>query len=72
MLYIVIELQSTGESVSTLTWSYETQEQAMAKYYSILAVAVTSSVPIHSAVILTDRGEIVRAERFYHARESDE
>lgn len=71
-MYIVIELQSTGESVSTLTWSYSTEQDAMAKYFSILAVAVTSSVPTHSAVIMTDRGEMVRSERFYHAREVDE
>lgn len=72
MLYIVIEMQSTGESVATLTWSFPTIEQAMAKYYSLLAVAVTSSVPIHSAVIMTDRGEMVRSEHFYHAREAEE
>jgi hypothetical protein len=72
MLYIVIEMQSTGDSVSTLTWSYTNEQDAMAKYYSILAVAVTSSVPIHSGVIMTDRGEMVRSERFYHAREVDE
>ena len=71
-MYIVIEMQSTGESVSTLTWSYSTELDAMAKYFSILAVAVTSSVPTHTAVIMTDRGEMVRSERFYHAREVDE
>ena len=71
-MYIVIEMQSTGESVSTITWSYSTEQDAMAKYFSILAVAVTSSVPTHSAVIMTDRGEMVRSERFYHAREVDE
>ena len=71
MLYIVIEIQSIGNSCTTLTWSFNNQDQAMAKFFSVLAAAAVSSVPIHSAVIITDRGDMVRSEHFYHAGEAE-
>lgn len=67
MLYIVIEIQSNGTTCSTIPWAYDTEQAAQAKYFAVCSAAVASSVPIHTVIIMTDRGELIRSERFYHA-----
>lgn len=68
MIYIVLEIQSTGETASVIPWSFVNDfEGAMAKFHTILAAAAISSVPMHSAVIIDDQGHVVKAaETFRH------
>lgn len=68
MIYIVLEIQSNGETASVIPWSYKDDyEGAMAKFHTILAAAAVSTVPIHSAVIIDDQGNVIKAaETFRH------
>lgn len=62
-MYIVIEIQTNAEGVvSTLTYQYAEQNLAESKYHTILASASVSDLPVHTAVILTDDGVVMKAE----------
>lgn len=55
MKYIVIELQKNAEGVvSNIVTEHEDLNAAESKYYSILAAAAVSSVPVHSAIIVSE------------------
>lgn len=64
-MYIVIEVQKNN-SVSTIINTYETLNEAENKYHTILAYAAISSVPKHSAVMLTEEGDYIKHECFEH------
>lgn len=62
MKYTVIELQNgiAGDNV----WTYDTEDDALAKYFSILSVAAKSSVAIHAATIIRSDGTQVASYFF--------
>lgn len=69
-VYIVIEMQTdTNNEVGTIINKYTEHDKAMQKYFQILAAAVVSKVPIHTAVIITETGRVVRSETFSHGAE---
>lgn len=64
-MYIVIEIQTNADgTVGTLVNAYKEWKDAEAKFHSILAAAAKTSLPCHSAVILTNEGNIVRGEHY--------
>ena len=65
MKFIVIEIQAS-DTVATIVNSYNTENEALAKYYSILAAAAVGSVPCHSAVIMHEDGMVVKNECIRH------
>ncbi len=66
-MYIVIELQANIEGqVANIVTAYETLAQAQNKYYTILAAATISSIPIHSAAILDHCGNLIANQSFSH------
>lgn len=67
MKYIVFEIQRNQDgTVGTFAWAFDDTSAAMAKYYSVLAVAVTSNVAVHTAVIINEQGGIYRSECIKH------
>lgn len=61
-MYIVMESQTNSEGVvSTIVNQYENLNAADNKYYTILAAAAISNLPLHSAFILTDAGQLVKS-----------
>ena len=64
-MYIVMEIQK-GNTASTIVNTYETLNEAENKYHTILAYAAISSIPKHSAVLLTEEGDYVKHECFEH------
>lgn len=67
MKYIVIEIQvNTDGTVGTLVTQFDNRNQAESTYHSILASAAISALPKHSAVILTDTGDIVASGCYVH------
>ena len=66
-MYIVIELQTNNGACTTLTYQFTELNEAYAKFYDILRYAATSDVDVHSAVILTEAGGVVRSEHFEHS-----
>lgn len=66
MKYIVIEIQKSANGTVAIPApaSYDTYLSAVAAYHTILAAAAVSSVPVHSAVILTDTGQQIAMETY--------
>ena len=67
-MYIVIELQANAEGqVANIPTVYQTLAEAWNKFYTILAAAAISEVPIHSAVILDATGMSIANRSFTHS-----
>ena len=67
MKYIVIELQKNAEGVvSNIVTEHATLAEAESKYYSILASAAVSTVPVHSAIIVSEEGFPVKHQCYKH------
>lgn len=64
-MYIVLELQTFSENqVNSLVYSFENQKDAEEKYYLILAAAVKSGLPCHSAILLNNRGNQLKSQAY--------
>lgn len=68
MKYIVIELQKITEDtdISTLVNSKNSLEEAESTYYSILAAAAISEIPIHGAIIIDEKGNPLKNNCYEH------
>ena len=67
-MYIVIELQKNTEGqVSNIVTGYENLAEAESKYYAVLSAAAIGSVPVHSAVIVSEEGFPVKHQCYKHA-----
>lgn len=68
MVYIIIEIQkSNNGSVAIVPpASYTNQAQAEQAYHTALAAAAVSSVDVHSVVMLSDTGDRLKGETYYH------
>lgn len=64
MMYVVIEIQDgfVGQNV----WAFNDLQNAESKYHSVLAVAATSSVACHAAVLLNESGYCIKHESYKH------
>ena len=67
MKYVVIEIQDTNDTISTLVTTHDTREEADSKYYQILSYAAVSNLPKHAASLLTDTGKCLKND--YYERE---
>ncbi len=65
-MFIVIELQRTGETLAPLDFVFADYNKALEKYYKLLAVAVMSNVSIHSVSLLDEHGALLMNESFSH------
>lgn len=72
MNYIVIESQTNNGVTSTIVNTYASFALAEQKYHLVLSAAAVSNVPIHSATMLTERGNLVKFECYDHTAESEE
>lgn len=71
-MYIVIEIQTGADGVvGTIVNQYQNLNDAESKFHTILASASISEVPVHSAVIITNKGVTVRAESYDHGEHDD-
>ena len=69
MIYIVMEVQGNSENAATLISNYSNRNEADSKFHQILSAAAVSNVPIHSAVLLTDTGKMLKSEYYEHKSE---
>ena len=66
-MYIVIELQTVNETtVANIVNAYTDQKVAEQKYHTILAAAAVSSLPCHAAVMLDEKGRMIKSEYYTH------
>ena len=69
MVFVVMEIQSDNEKAATLINSYTDRNEAESKFHQILGAAAISNVLIHSAVLLTDTGKVLKNETYQHESE---
>lgn len=69
MKYLVVEIQKTGEQIANIVTAHNTRNEAESKFYQVLAAAAISSVPKHSASLLTENGVCIRNESYEHESE---
>lgn len=70
MKYIVLEMQTNADgTVGTILTTYDKLNEAESKFFSILSAAALSTLPVHTAVLLTNNGTMLRAETFEHKGE---
>jgi hypothetical protein len=60
-----IQTNNDGE-VGNLVWVYDTLEEAYSKFYSVLSAAAISSISMHSAVLISNDGNLQDQKCFYH------
>lgn len=69
MKYIVIELQKSTEGVvSNIVTEHPTLNEAESKYFSVMAAAAVSEIPVHSAIIVSEEALPVRHEFYNHQK----
>ena len=67
MNYIVMETQTTNGTTAIVTpIIYADKNQAESKFHQILAAAAVSNVQKHTAMILTDDGNIEKSQCYTH------
>ena len=72
-MYIVIELQTINDSqVANIVNAYTEQAVAEQKYHSILAAAAVSALPCHAAVMLDEKGRMIKSEYYTHEVNNNE
>lgn len=64
-MFIVSELQTT-ETTAVISYVFSDRLQAEQKYHEVLSFAAVSQVPVHSAVMLTDEGVLIKRESYRH------
>lgn len=63
--FIVLEIQ-VGEQVGLLTYTFNSEVEALGKFHAILSSAAASSIPCHTAMIVTEDGTLLRTECIKH------
>lgn len=69
MKYVVIEIQTTNDNVSTIVNQYDTLPQAESAYHQVLSYAAVSNVEWHGAMLMNSQGSIYRNDMFTHLAE---
>lgn len=66
-MYIVIELQTINDSqVANIVNAYTEQKVAEQKYHTGLAAAAVSALPCHAAVMMDEKGRMIKSEYYTH------
>ena len=69
MFFTVLEIQQGNDGVrGCIPTSFDSYDSALAKYYTVLAVAASGTLPYHACVILGSDG-VVTDERIFDRRE---
>lgn len=65
-MFIVLELQATLTDVAHIFTVYASLAEAESNYYLVLSAAAVSTVPSHSALLMTADGQVLRSETYEH------
>lgn len=72
-MYIILEIQKYDNgSIGTIVNSVLDYNDALNRFYTVLAAAAISQVPLHSAVLMTEAGGVLRTESFIHEAPAEE
>ena len=72
MSYIVVEIQASNNGTVAIVppTSYSNRNIAEQAYHTALSAAAVSSVDIHSVAMLSETGERIKGETYYHGQEA--
>ena len=66
-MYVVIELQTYDNgTVGNFVWAFTDRLEAESKYYTVMAAAAVSKLPVHACVLLDNGGERYMSGAYYH------
>ena len=66
-MYIVIELQTLADgTVGNFVWAFRDLNEAESKYHAVLSAAAISSVPVHTACLLSNDGACRASQSYTH------
>ena len=66
-MFIVFEIQTNPDGqIGTLVNSYTEQKEAESRYHTVLAAAAISTLPKHSAVLMTEEGFPLMHQCYQH------
>lgn len=72
MKYLILELQTNADgTVGTIITQKDTLNEAQSTYYSILAAAALSALPVHAAVLMTNEGITLEFKAFVRNEEEE-
>ena len=72
-MFFIIEIQKQHDGTAAhLIQTAASRDQAEAVFHGILQFAAQSTLAAHSAVILSDEGNLVKRECYYHAAPASE
>ena len=68
MSYIIIEIQKSNNGSVAICppAAYDNQNTAEQAYHTALAAAAVSQVNVHSVIMLSDTGDRLKGETYYH------
>lgn len=69
---IIVEIQKQNETVSCITTTHGSKNEAEQKYHQTLAYAAVSSVDHHSVIMLDDYGTRIKGETYHHIEQEVE
>ena len=74
MTYIILEIQKNNDGTVSIVPPVTYQDRATAeqKYHTVLSYASVSSCDVHTCAMLTDEGQLVKKETYYHGHEVEE
>lgn len=64
--WVVIELQSNGDSLAVISSTYTNWNDALSKFYQTMVAVAQSSVPEHTVLIMDKVGQVRKIETIYH------
>lgn len=71
--YLVVEMQKQADgSLAHLVDSFTDRNIAEQKYHTVLSFAAVSDLPVHTAVLLSEEGNVIKKEIYRHETEASE
>ena len=65
--YLVVELQKLADgSLAQICTAFTDRNTAEQKYHEVLSYGAVSSIPVHTAVILSEEGNLIKKESYRH------
>ncbi len=70
-MFVVIELQKTGDQISNIVQSYTNQNEAESRFHAIMSAAAISSVPVHSCIVMDEECRIYQSGTYKHPQTTE-
>lgn len=73
MVFIIIEIQVSSDGTTAIVppTSFTDRARAEQAYHAALSAAAVSAVSVHSVSMLSDTGERIKGECYYHGQEAE-